>query len=99
MLTHYILSGKEPVEADKEAWAKWRETADRHVARTDIAPGLWVSTLFTGLALKHDPTTLFETVIAGPERGQKVGQYATWSEAEAGHRQFVEDVRLVTAKQ
>lgn len=98
MLTHFILNGKEPIEVGKAEWAKWRETADRQVARTDIAPGLWVSTLFTGLAVKGGPPSLFETMICGPDRGAPAGHYATWAEAEAGHMQTVRDVKLVRAK-
>jgi hypothetical protein len=100
MLTHYILRGKEPVEVTKAEWAQWCETADRHVARTDIRPGLWVSTLFTGLALPGNPSTLFETMICGPERGAKVNAYATWAEAVLGHHEAVKNARFaVQAKQ
>jgi hypothetical protein len=98
MLQHYILRGKEPVEVTKAEWVTWRETADRQVARTDIQPGLWVSTLFTGIALKHDPSTLFETMICGPERGAPAGRYATYAEAILGHHEAVRNARLAVQR-
>jgi hypothetical protein len=96
MLTHYILNGKEPVDVTKAEWAKWCETADRHVAKTDITSQMFVSTLFTGLQLKGSPPMLFETAVCG-QRGvkQMIAAYSTWEEAERGHQQAVHDVRLV----
>lgn len=66
MNLRYILDGKEVVPApDLLAWARWFETADRRVARTDLDSGVWVSTVFLGLDHSWSgdgPPIVFETM-------------------------------------
>ena len=88
-------------------WAKWLETADRRVARTEIGP-LVVSTVFLGLDHRFvdssgDPL-LFETMIFGEhEDGDWSESYqertSTWGEAEEAHARAVAlaEARLATA--
>ena len=68
---HYILQGKTPVALDPGdpsaliRWAKWFETADRHVADETIC-GKRVSTVFLGIDHGFDPDgppILFETMV------------------------------------
>jgi hypothetical protein len=91
-LGHYILNGHEPVEVeDVLEWGAWFETADRHVARDELGPGLVVSTVFLGLDHRFGdgPPILFETLVFDDyERGDGA-RYSTWDEAERGHREFV----------
>lgn len=89
----FILEDHTPVPVDLMTWAKWFETAERHVAKTDIAH-VHISTVFLGL--NHNwgegPPLLFETLVFGGPLADEVERYATWNEAEAGHKAMVERV-------
>lgn len=86
----YILNGKRPEACgDLLRWARWMETADRHVAQTQIGD-VWVSTVFIGL--DHNffggPPVLFETMAFVNQISAETlafARYSTWEEAEAGH--------------
>jgi hypothetical protein len=61
----YILNGHEPVEEpDLLTWARWIETADRHV-RDTFRDDVRVSTVFLGLDMNvfGGPPDLFETMV------------------------------------
>ncbi len=88
MTDKYILENKEakPVYDIKE-WAKWYETNDRIVQRTQIQ-GIEVSTVFLGMDHrfgKGEPL-LYETMIFGGEHDQYQQRYSTWDEALKGHQ-------------
>lgn len=88
----YILQGKTPVfEPDVAKWAKWYETANRVVARTEIN-GSSISTVFIGLnhGFQHEDPILFETLIFGGKLDGDGRRYSTWEEAEKGHQKYVE---------
>jgi hypothetical protein len=88
----YILDGHEVVaEPDLTKWGQWMQTANRIVA-VDTVGTKRVSTVFLGLDYKFRdwPHELFETMVF-PECETLV-RYATWDEAEAGHKQVVYDV-------
>lgn len=96
---HYILEGHTPVPCrDVVVWAKWMETADRHVGKTYVGK-VWISTVF--LTLDHNwygsnhPPVLFETMVFGGGSVWDEAQvrYCTWAEAEAGHQDMVECVQ------
>lgn len=97
---HYILDGHEPKRVDLMEWARWLETAERHVALDKInRMGLSmvsVSTVFLGLDHQwgDGPPLLFETMIFGGKHDGYCERYATWDEAEAGHK-----VALALAKE
>ena len=91
----YVLDGRRPVaEPDLITWATWFETADRIVARTEHEL-FQVSTVFLGLdhSFGRGPPLLFETLVflEDDETGE-CWRYATWDEAEAGHRRAVDDI-------
>lgn len=93
----YTLIGQTPVlEPDLLTWARWYETADRRVAE-DVIGRARVSTVFLGLDHQYGvgPPILFETMIFGGELNGEEWRYSTWSEAESGHRQAVEKVRVL----
>ena len=96
MSEHYILEGKEAKSVDLMVWASWFETADRHVAKTDIADDVKVSTVFLGLdhSFGGDHPLLFETMIFGGEHDEYCDRYVTWKQAEAGHEKAVEMARV-----
>ena len=94
MLCHYILKGHEVVEeADVCMWGKWFESADRSVNRT-IREGVRVSTVFLGINHNFDggAPLVFETMVFGGELDGEEARYATWDEAEAGHKRMCEKV-------
>jgi hypothetical protein len=86
MSNYYILDGHETRPANIVAWACWYETAERHVAETQIADSM-VSTVFLGLdhSFGTGPPLLFETMVFGGAMDQETDRYTTWEQAEAGH--------------
>lgn len=96
MSDKYILDGQTPVKADLMTWARWFETADRHVDRTEIGEHL-VSTVFLGLdhQFGDGPPLLFETMVfAGGEPDDMwCERCSTWDEAVAMHQRGCEWAR------
>ena len=97
-MTHYILDGHEPKRADAAAWERWMSSADRTVARTAVDANIIVSTVFVGIDLGCDPdkpilfeTEIMESGVASTE--YRHVRYATWDEAEHGHRLIVREYR------
>jgi len=99
---HYILSGQEPVPCnDLLRFAEWMfrdEIEHRRVAETVLGEHdrnrklVRISTVFLGLdhaGYFSDIKQLFETQVFGGERDGYIKRYATWQEAEVGHRQVV----------
>lgn len=88
MTDKYILVGREAVKLrDLDAWARWYEKVDRVVGSTK-GNGVHVSTVFLGLdhSFGHGDPLLFETMIFGGKHDDYQERYATWQEAEEGHR-------------
>ncbi len=96
MSRYYKLDSRTPVPTGLMDWALWYETADRHVAVTEVAPGIRVSTVFLGLdhSFGVGPPLLFETMVFNDygDNGRQE-RYSTWEEAEAGHARIVEEQR------
>lgn len=72
----------------------WMEDADRHVAET-IQDDVRVSTVFLGLDHsfgRQGPPVLFETMVFQDHHSVACERYATWAEAEEGHKKWVLDV-------
>ena len=101
----YKLDGKTPVPcADYLEWAQWYERADRRVAKSRVGP-IEISTIFLGLDHGWGGRRqLFETMAFGDkdtliQLGSKKQlirraldfhqRYATWEEAEEGHREGI----------
>jgi hypothetical protein len=88
---HYILQddGTITVEPDLLTWAKWFETAKRHLVLDELAEGVRVSTVFLGIDHNFSPggpPILFETMIFGGEHDQFQDRYETREEALEGHK-------------
>jgi hypothetical protein len=92
----YKLEEHIPVKCkDVLEWAEWAKGAEesRIVAQDEI-DGFLVSTVFLGVdagcTLGRNPPLLFETMtfVNGNATGITI-RYATWREAEAGHRRMV----------
>lgn len=95
---YYVLEGREPKLVDMMTWATYLEKANRHVAETEVTPGVRVSTVFLGLDhnfFGEGPPILFETMTFSDygETGTGFGRYATWAEAELGHMEAVEELQ------
>jgi hypothetical protein len=104
MLDHYILDADHKlVPCDLMTWANWFETADRHVAEETVGP-FWVSTVFLGLDHRffgEGPPILFETMVFPVKATgdidfleEECQRYATWDDAEAGHKAIVKRLWL-----
>lgn len=106
MTTDKYILGPDHVpipEPDLMTWAGWFETADRRVARTELADGaIEVSTVFLGLdhSFGSGVRRLFETMVFyhHPTDSRRsddapMERYPTWATAEAGHARIVEQVR------
>jgi hypothetical protein len=96
----YKLVDKEPVPCTGQEWAEWYEptavSGKRIVARDELY-GMDFSTIFTGIDQSTSgkgPPLLFETMtfVNGKSTGVAI-RYATWREAEAGHRRMVMKTR------
>lgn len=88
----YILKGTDAVPATLMEWAEWFETAERRVARTEVRPGIVVSTVFLGVnhRFSDGPLQIFETMTFVNGEEDFCDRYATWAEAELGHMEEVE---------
>jgi hypothetical protein len=90
----YILVGHQPVVCeDLMTWARWMETADRHVRLTEQGD-VRVSTVFLGLdhSFSGDEAIVFETMVFAGGHVGGMERYSTWDEAEAGHVRWVAKV-------
>lgn len=96
-MNYFILEGKEAVPVESRTWGDWFETAERHVAFTEI-DGLEISTVFLGLDHGHGFTNrplLFETMVfnKGGDEDQYMTRCTTWEEAEEMHKKAIEWVK------
>lgn len=89
----YILVNKIPQkESDLIKWAMWFEAENRIVASEYVEADIKVSTVFLGLDHSFDASDastvpiLFETMIFGGQHDEYQQRYATWEQAEAGHK-------------
>ncbi len=93
MMGHYILSvSGEPIpETNLMEWARWFDTAERQVERTELPGGIVISTVFLGLdhSFGHGPPILFETMIFGGALDETQDRYATRQAAINGHAHYV----------
>jgi len=103
-LGRYVLKGKVPVIArNMLAWAVFLETTDRIVKQEWVDDEVRVSTVFLGLDhnfCDDGPPILFETMIFcnRADLSGTMRRYATWDEAEAGHKETVSWVAKQLAK-
>jgi hypothetical protein len=91
-LSNYILNEQGEVVPCENTltWAKWFETADRTVAKTQ-GQGWMVSTVFLGMdhQFGDGPPMLWETLVFGGPLDGEGDRYATAEEARAGHETWV----------
>jgi hypothetical protein len=91
-MSKYILEGHKPIPVDDIlAWGQWFENMDNsRVAFTELE-NCEVSTVFLGLDHQWGtgPPLLFETMIFGGSHNEYQERYATWEEAEDGHKRAI----------
>jgi hypothetical protein len=88
---YYFLVEHEIVPCDVFTWGQWHQMANCVLFRDRIG-GILVSTIFFGLNRRskpNDPPLIFETMVFGGDFGDYQERYATYSEAEAGHRRIL----------
>lgn len=97
---HFVLEGHTVREVPLLEWARWFETADRRVAYDVLPDGTEISTVFLGIDHNYHPQgppLIFETMTFPPGEGREDEQlqrrYTTWPQAEAGHREVLEEAR------
>jgi hypothetical protein len=97
---YYILddAGNPVAVRDILEWGRWYETADRTVCKTEVRPGVRVSTIYLGLDHGFGGRPLlYETMVFGLPDGSPLEdyqeRYATRAEAVAGHWRAVELVK------
>jgi hypothetical protein len=96
MRDHYILENGVPRPVELLEWARWFETADRIVEKTEISPEVDVSTVFLGVDHNFSGrgrAILFETMVFGGPMDQEQRRYATMGEAKRGHFEMVDECR------
>jgi hypothetical protein len=96
MSDKYILDeqGNPKEEPNLIKWAKWMETAKRHVALDKIGK-VKISTVFLGLDHNFGAgkPLIYETMIFGGKHDQYQERYYTKEEALEGHKKAVELVK------
>jgi hypothetical protein len=88
---NYILVDGEPrPEPDPVRWATWSRSADRRVARTELADAV-VLTTFVGVGTRSGggPPLLYQTVVVREGLFHYLGSRETRAEAEARHAEVV----------
>jgi hypothetical protein len=100
---YYLLDAdRRPIEVESvEEWDRAIST-NRPVAVTEITKGVVVSTVFLGVDrrnhfLKEGPPLLFETMIFGGQLDMRLWYYASWDDAETGHKMAVSKARKSAA--
>ena len=81
--------GRTPVPCPNlKAWGLWmKSAAERILAKTVIEEGkVVVVTAFIGVDMDEEPPLLWETKVFCGEHHGDATRYATYEEAEAGHR-------------
>jgi len=93
---HYILDQNSlPIEADFITWARWFETANRTLEKTEVGDVI-ISTVFLGLDHSFSETThpiLYETMIFGGPLDEFQWRYSNRESALLGHARAVAKVK------
>ncbi len=102
MTRTYILKGRQvvPFHGSLREWHAWKDTNATSVKQSQVND-IWICSRFGGLVFRDDEDTeaplVFSTSIFDikphPYRyARDFGRYATWDEAEAGHRAAIDMV-------
>lgn len=90
----YVLDdlGNPVEEIDLVVWAKWFESANRHLAKDELPGGIRVSTVFLGMDHNwgEGPPLLWETMIFGGPNDSYQDRYSTREAALEGHKRALQ---------
>lgn len=81
---------------DFATWGRFMEDQRRHIGWTQITSECHVSTVFIGIdhgLFRKGPPILFETMIFGGPLDEQQWRYASYDDAEIGHRMAVAKAR------
>jgi hypothetical protein len=98
---YYRLVDRVPVVCSLLEQARFWQTGECFVDRTDIGDDVSVSTVFLGIdhSLSNiGPPILFETLVFGGKYDDDRCRYSTWDQAAAGHRAMVAKIRQAKFK-
>ena len=90
---YYVLDGREIAVVDSSReWGEFFNQTDKRRVGADDVRDLHVSTVFLGIDhswVEDGPPILFETMVLRGSEDVYMRRYATYDEAEAGHREVV----------
>ena len=88
---YFILIDKIPRQVlTVQEYSDWEKTANTNIAFTELVGEVKISTEFMGMEFNWSETPLlFETMIFGGKNDGFIKRYATWEEAERGHKEAV----------
>lgn len=92
---HYILDGKKIVPVGLLEWAKWIEDSNNKRIALDFVGKVKISTVFLGIDHsfgRPGPPILFETMVFGGKFNSEQRRYATYEQAEAGHKRWLNKI-------
>ena len=92
LIMYYILENKTPIPVkDVLEWAKHYEEDSRIVKQDYFPNDIKVSTVFLGLdhGMINGIPLIFETMIFGGKHDEYQERYATWEQAEEGHKKAI----------
>ena len=95
MSMYYILKGHTPVPVwDVLFWTKYFGNIENRIVSQTMIKDVKVSTVFLGVdnSFGGNVPILFETMVFGGKLDQVQERYATWKEAEKGHKRMVKRV-------
>jgi hypothetical protein len=95
---YYVLDEfNHVIEVDMLTWARWfEEINNRLIAYTEITSEITVSTIFLGVDHRfhgEGPPILFETMVFGGEFDEYQYRYASYDDAQTGHKMMVARTR------
>lgn len=98
MTGYYVLDEKnQPKPATVEEFSRFmtEHSIRKVVGRTELADGVWVSTVFLGMdhAWGGGPPVLWETMIFEGEYDQHMWRWSSREQAVAGHLEVLDAVR------
>ena len=92
----YKLVGQKPVPVENlMEWAAGFGQDNNRIANDDVG-SVHVSTVFLGLDhnyLREGPPVLFETMVFGGKHDGDMRRYATYEDAERGHKETLTEVK------
>ena len=103
MTRTYILKGRQvvPFHGSLREWHAWKDTNNTLVKQSQVND-IWICTRFGGIVFQDDEdkggplvfsTRIFDMKSHSYRYPRDFGRYATWDEAEAGHREAIDIVQ------